>query len=158
MPISIDMKNHHPITTTGKVRVMDCVQAAGFNMSQWKYPDRYEWAQAEPPSNLYLFNLWDTEISVEDGVIMCCPNWRKVHEEAKALGRWKQQYKADRTDRFACAAHHRGSPVRVVVVNGYEKDNGHRVVTNRNLDPVAWRVVQYSMSSGQMRIRRESVH
>lgn len=160
MPLTIDMNQDHPIITTGKTKVADCVRAAGFNDDSWNKPGsfkhkNFEWAQCEQHNNLYLFNLWFYEITKQDGDIVCKANWRTVHEQSKQNGMWKHQYKSDRTDRYACAAHHRQSPVRVVVVDGHSKPDGSRVATARNLDPVVWRVDHYDMTTGSAHFRRE---
>ena len=154
MPIEIDLTQHHPIRSIGLTKVVDCVQAAGFCSPEWhttaSYNKRFQWAHSEPEHNLYLFNLWSHEIELQDGRIVCNANWRTVAEVVAA----KQRHKAVNADMFACAAHQRNSPTRVVILDGVTQDNGNRQAEHRNLDPLTWRVTHYCMSTGIARFVR----
>jgi hypothetical protein len=149
---------------TKRERVMDLVRAAGVDVSDWanyvkgerfaaanpKYC--YEWAFVED-GKVVVLNLWLETMREKEGRIVYEFNAREV-----AYGRvpsspvWTKR--ALRVDEAIKKALEDGLEIRVVVCDGekrhlMDREAGASKVRNRVLDPIAWKVHEYDMATGQ---------
>ena len=115
-------------------KVFDLAQQAGFDVSDWiassndkrghkanpKYC--YEWSFVEP-GKVVIFNLWFANMLSEDGLIRQRGNFRAdaaSHSGSKGKAQWR--IRATRLDNALQAALLGNLPIRVIIVDGKQRD------------------------------------
>ena len=159
------------IKPTSHQRVMDLVQDAGVNVSDWsnckggaakaaanpKYC--YEWAFIEP-NKLVVLNLWFAEMREEAGVIYQRQNHRELsHKFGRLPGKGTWSARAARMDLAVQNAVRNELAVRVIVCDGdmrdiAEPDSEASKVERRLLDPIPWAVTSYDRDTGDCELTR----
>jgi 5-methylcytosine-specific restriction protein A len=161
------LKEIEPIN---KQRVIDLVEAAGADISDWanfrggkakaasnpKYC--YEWSFVVP-NKLVILNLWYAEMREQDGEVVHKLNMRKFAEDMGRLGNHTLERRAITMDVALQNAIRNHLPVRVIVLEGDIKDEEEpnskaSHVHKRLLDPVSWAVTSYSWETGECTITR----
>lgn len=147
-----------------KLRVIDMVEAAGLDVSDWSTSVRgpsgasanpkycYEWAFVG--DRCIVLNLWHDALMVEGESILHRANFRADADELDRLGRgnpWGRR--ARRMDDALRAAQTRDLPVRVVINAGQRRDRNDPSsrssrVNARELDKKAWSLVDYDDATG----------
>lgn len=163
------MKKLAELKPRRRERVMDAVQAAGLDVSDWarsptgasnpKYC--YEWAFADERREKVVLCLWFEECEVDsDGSIEQRGNIRPLILRLEGKGT-PQAKRARRFDQLLQDAWRLDSTIRVVLVDrsgSAKRDDPEQEVSRaafRQLDPVAWRLSSYDMMTGDYVIRRE---
>lgn len=160
------------IKPTERHRVMDLVQEAGVDVSDWANfregarPDRaasnprycYEWAFIEP-GKVVVLNLWHVEMQQQDGAIFHSANIRRFGVDMGAMGRPNLEMRAARLDLALQTAVRARLPVRVIVLDGDIRDAENPEseasrVQNRFLDPEPWSVTSYDWITGDSTLTR----
>lgn len=156
---------------TGKNRVIDLVQAAGLDVSDWgKFGRGPKWAAANPkycyewsfvqPGRAVVLNLWYANLRERAGLVSISTNMRQEAqrlERMRAKSVWvKRAFKMDEAIAFAFSEHLR---IRAIINDGEMRDIFNprakaSEVKSRSLDPVAWTVASYQPSSGQATLVR----
>lgn len=158
-----------------KPRLMDLVEEAGIDVSDWpnyrggasnpaanpKYC--YEWGFLDE-SRLLVVNLWYRHLKQENGTVKYYSNVRKEsrrYEKESGGLQWKQR--ALRLDQFFKTAYQEKLPIRVIINEGLlrERDipsNKSSKVTKRMLDPVPWSISNYDNDTGMTVLIREGDH
>jgi len=151
-----------------KARVIDLVEAAGFDVSSWgdyrggkekaatnpKYC--YEWSFVKPHETVIL-NLWFGAMQEIDGQIVQNLNvreWQGVPGRRPSV--WANR--SAKIDEAIRTAYYEELPVRVIVCDGVQRDpedaSPSRVMT-RMLDPKTWAVTAYDQKTGRSTITRD---
>lgn len=159
---------------TGRNRVIDLVQAAGVDVSDWSNSTRgakyasvnpkycYNWSFIGANGTVVL-SLWFRNITERRGVVSVETNLRALSDELKRRGSkslWIERAKhMDDAISFAAAANAR---VREIVNDGDMRDIDDpeakaSVVRGRMLDPMPWTITQYDKDTGACRLRRGTV-
>jgi hypothetical protein len=152
-------------------RLMDLVEQAGFDISDWANYAKgdtapaanprycYEWSLVDPGRAVVL-NLWLDNMREQDGRIVHEANYRADAEEHRRNGS-KPQWVARglALDRALQTALRENLPVRVIVTDGKrrELENGDAtasVVQVRSLDPENWTIADYDWDTGNCRLVR----
>lgn len=156
-----------------KPRVIDLVQEAGFDVSDWfdsagegtdaarnpKYC--YEWSFVETEKKV-LLNLW-VDNMVESGHVVSHPvalrELSRHYTEVDKKPAWARRSR--RMDEAIRHAWEYELPVRVVVCDGIRRDRDDpnspaSKVSARRLDPVEWRVSAYDIETGNGVLTRKS--
>ena len=150
----------------GRGRVMDLVQAAGIDVSDWvnftggrakaatnpKYC--YEWAFIDRTAGVVVLNLWHHNIAKTRGGVTVTTNLRKTGEEIRAQG--GNATRARRAASFDAAirtAVELKMIVRAILNEGRRDAGDDRVaktdsVKLRALDPLPWHVMSYDVQTG----------
>jgi hypothetical protein len=147
-------------------RLMDLVDAAGIDVSDWAnfkggkiYAARnpkycYEWAFPEHPKKLIVLNLWHELMETRrDGAVFIEVNNRWFATQRSGI----ESYRALKTDEIIQEAVKQKLPVRVIVLGGRRRDNPTEKashVSKRLLDPVAWSFTSYNWDTGKCVITR----
>jgi hypothetical protein len=157
---------------TGKFKVFDLVEQAGYDMSDWigsasdprKYRANpkycYNWSFIEP-GRLVVFNLWHGAMREEpDGSIVHSENYRgnaEYHRDNGGKVQWIARGFA--LDAALKAATRPGVTVRVIIVDGVRRrvddvDSPSSRVTARELDPSPWHLRRYDWDTGAFVLAR----
>ena len=157
-----------------KSRVIDLVEVAGFDVSDWaNYKNGstnpganprycYEWCFTQN-DELVLLCLWYSELSVDaSGSYFQAVNLREAAAEHRRMKRGAVAGRALRFDEALALASRKNLPLRVVVCEGHQPKAGSTRkpksrVKFRALDPVPWRVIAYSEATGACTITRGSI-
>ena len=155
-------------------RIMDLVEAAGMDVSDWanfkggknkaatnpKYC--YEWSYIEP-KKLVVLNLWYALMKERDGMILQELNYREMAKKYTAPPKkpaWERR--ARNTDLVIQTAARDMLPVRVVICDGkmrdVENDNSKPSrVEKRQVDPIPWAVTAYDWATGACIVTRGAI-
>jgi 5-methylcytosine-specific restriction enzyme A len=154
-----------------KNRVIDLVQAAGIDVSDWEnYARGPEWAAANPkycyewsfiqPSHVVVLNLWYENLQEHGKEIFVSINMREEakriqHMQAKPV--WvKRAFSMDNAIKHA----YEGNLIVRVIINEGEMRKAltphtkASVVKQRALDPVMWSIKSYDVTTGQAKLVR----
>ena len=160
---------------TSKNRVMDLVESAGVDVSEWgRFARGAKWAATNPkycyewsfiqPSKVVVLNFWHTNIQEHDNIVYVAINMRKEAQrldQMRAKPLWVKR--AFRMDEAIMTAFKDQLVLRVVVNEGEMRDAWNpnakaSVVKRRLLDPVPWHVSSYDLSTGSaVLLRGEAV-
>lgn len=151
-------------------RVIDLVEAAGVDVSDWANFSRgakyaaanprycYEWAFQG--NGRVVLNLWFEDMQVRNGEIVCEGNIRSVAARLVGAGtKAMVRKRAEATDDAIRNAYDLGVPVRVIVcrgkrAGGFDPSAQASKVRERGLDPMPWAVRAYDHMSGRYLIVR----
>ncbi len=159
------------IAPKAKARVIDLVQAAGIDTSDWKnYAGGERKAAANPkycyewgfiqPHKVAVLNLWHEDMKQrENGQIVSEINAREWGRRQGDPRHAIWQARANSLDQIIRSAYEDELPVRAIICSGEIRD---RVATNseaskvskRALDPLDWAVTRYDIASGNCTIVR----
>ncbi|WP_439567191.1 HNH endonuclease [Sphingopyxis sp.] len=153
--------------------VFDLAEQAGFDVGDWiasstdkrghkanpKYC--YEWSFTEP-GKVVIFNLWYQNMLHENGLIKQRGNFRAdaaSHRGPNGKTQWRTR--ATRLDNALQAALIGNLPIRVIVVDGKQRDKTDpnksteaSKVRKRELDPEPWTLTAYDMATGKFELTR----
>jgi len=166
MPLSL-LEELKPKT---KPRIMDLVNAAGIDVSDWanftggkkkaaanpKYC--YEWSFVE--RGRIVINLWHSGLKVRNGIVFVNLNLRETDPENSRHGReGRRKTRAEKFDLAIQKAAKNSLPIRVVIMDGQMHDSDaldtkSSRVEYRLLDPVPWAVVSYDWKTGDCTLER----
>ncbi|MEI6290073.1 MAG: HNH endonuclease signature motif containing protein [Chloroflexota bacterium] len=159
------MPNLSDFQTVKKLRMIDLVDQAGIDVSDWgKYKNGkkspganpkycYEWAFLEP-GKMAVLTLWYHEL-IQNGDDIDC-KISSVSDSTKYQN-WKQR--SERRKTILSTALNSNLPLRVIIVKSYphnshdKKDITLRVKT-RLLDKINWGIVSINQNTGEILIRR----
>jgi hypothetical protein len=159
------------LTPPGKPTVMELVQAAGLDVSDWANFEGgqaraamnprycYEWAFLEP-GRVAVLNLWLVGFREQDGRVTAIADpLRRTRELEHESGMGAVAARARRMDAILETAHRTHLPLRVIVLAGRRR--GHElphsqksVVTGRMLDPTHWVITGRDADSGDWHLAR----
>lgn len=159
------------IVPTSSPRMMDLVEAAGVNVSEWgnfkggkknaasnpKYC--YEWSFVEP-KKVVVLNLWHELMEEnDDGIIMRKINMREFASKRPS----PEKGRSLKMDAAIQTALKEKLPIRVIVLGGRRRNISNPAerasrVSKRLLDPVAWSVIKYDWQSGDCTLHRGGGH
>ncbi len=159
----------------GRNRVIDLVQAAGVDVSDWSNSTRgaryasvnpkycYNWSFVGVDGTVVL-NLWYRNIVERRGSVWVETNLRELSAELKRRKSkvlWVER--AKRMDEAIMFAASGSARVRVIINDGDMRDIDDpeakaSVVRGRMLDPMPWIVVSYDTASGNAVLRRGVIH
>jgi len=158
------------IKPTVKPRVIDLVNAAGIDVSDWgKFRGGekraasnprycYEWSFLKPGS-IVVLNLWYQSLRERNGIVSIDLNLRKSVRRYAEGGKGVWRTRAEKVDNAIQDAAKNRLPVRVIVNDGemrtadYLSADASRVEC-RLLDPVPWAVASYDWKTGECRLIR----
>jgi len=142
-------------------RVMDLVEQAGIDISDWsnfkggiekaaanpKYC--YEWSYVNPKNKVVVLNLWYSNIEFVNGEFIYNLNPRRTaNEESGAGGRAKRAFNMD----FALQKVVRESlPIRIIIC---DTNGSQSRVERRLLDSDFWYVTSYDSDTGECGLKR----
>lgn len=143
---------------TEKPKVIDLVERAGLNVSDWgEYKGGWEKAGANPrycyewcfeQYGMYVFNIWYENMQFDNGHIYQKLNLRARPSDVIGIRR----VRAIRFDQAVKAAFETGSNPRIIVLD--RKVAGEGSATARLLDESPWTVTKYDDSNGDFEIWR----
>ena len=159
------------ICPTDRQLVMNLVEAAGVNVSDWgnfkggqkkaacnpRYC--YDWSFVER-DKVVVLNLWYDEMQVGNDHIFYSINCReKAQEQRKVPGKGVWTKRALKMDLAIQEAYNCALPIRVIVCEGARRgidrsDAEASRVDYRLLDPVAWAVTSYDSRTGNCTVTR----
>jgi len=159
------------ILPTNSPRMIDLVEAAGVNVSDWgnfkggkekaasnpKYC--YEWSFVEP-KKVVVLNLWhDLMEENADGIIMRSINMREFASKRPS----PERERAIKMDEAIQTAIKEKLPIRVIVLGGRRRNISNPTeeasrVSKRLLDPEVWIVANYDRQNGDCMLRRGADH
>lgn len=164
------MANIEELRPVGHQRVMDLVEIAGVDVSDWanfkggkdnaaanpKYC--YEWSFVA--RDKIILNLWYASMQEHNGLIFQKLNQREVairYERLPKRSAWARR--ARNMDRAILTAFRNKLPVRVIICDGEMRDiendeSEPSKVEHRMLDPIPWAVTAYDWESGECTISR----
>ena len=150
---------------TAHLRVYDLVREAGLDVSDWanyKRPESpetnprycYEWSFIGPDAVVVC--LWHGHMDEDSAGIFQRHNYRDI---PTARHDWtaSQKQRCWDMDRAFVTAFKKRLPVRVIIVDGPEDENGDRSVERRSLDPEPWHIAAYDPPTGWCRLQRGPV-
>jgi hypothetical protein len=143
-------------------RLMDLVEAAGIDVSDWaNFKGRSKMAAANPkycyewsfvkPKELVVLNLWHDHMKERrDGVVFMELNPRKFAAQRNGI----ERVRSLRTDEAIQIAVKDKLPIRVIVLGGRRRNINNPAekashVSKRLLDPVSWSVTAYDWKTGE---------
>lgn len=145
-----------------KNRVIDLVQQAGLDVSDWsncsgppaanpKYC--YEWAFVDEGVAVVL-SLWHEDCKAANQRVIQSVNFRDVERRYAEIGKQLRAARAKRADEAILVASRRKVPIRVILVEGEKKgladpDAASSKGEKRELDPVFWHLRSYHRNSGE---------
>ncbi len=159
------------IRPKSKARLMDLVQKAGVDVSDWanykKGPKHaasnpkycYEWSFVQP-GKVVVLNLWFGVMQQEKFGITSSFNMRKLGDDCKRKSRkamWTTRaYKMDEAIQEAAK---NSLLIRVIVCDGSirglsDPDQKASSVRNRMLDPKPWSITKYDVQTGEYTLTR----
>jgi 5-methylcytosine-specific restriction protein A len=150
---------------TAKLRLIDLVEQAGIDVSNWKdfrggagraaaNPKYcYEWV-FKKPKEFVVLNLWhDLFEARDDGEIYINLNSRNVAEQSTGV----EKLRATRGDDACQLAVKDKLPIRVIVITGRRRSRPTEKASQvkaRLLDPVSWHITKYDWQTGACTITR----
>jgi 5-methylcytosine-specific restriction enzyme A len=153
-------------------RVIDLVERAGINISDWANfaggADRaasnpkycYEWSFIEPKRFIVL-NLWHEELEENNDTIFQEFNNRKWANELANEGKHPTWVRRARSMDLACQTAWREKlPVRVVICDGAMNGRGSdqaSEVNARELDESQWAITDYNWDTGDCKVTRGAI-
>jgi 5-methylcytosine-specific restriction protein A len=155
-------------------RVMDLVQTAGVDVSEWgnfrggqqkaasnpKYC--YEWSFVEA-GQLVILNLWYENMHPDKGrIIQKLDLRRRATDLAKTSSASVWKARALKVDQAIQTAYRQQLPIRVIVCDGKMRQAGDpdakaSQVQKRLLDPMPWAVTAYDWATGRCTLVRGAV-
>jgi 5-methylcytosine-specific restriction protein A len=149
---------------TQKLLVMDLIDEAGLDVSDWKnfkgdIPSSnpkycYNWS-FEKPGEFIVVCLWFGDIQADGETIFHNHNirLRDGRTGGKGAANWKRR--AEAFDEHIQAAYRAGLPVRVVILDGKQRnhleiDQESSEVDYRMLDSVPWAISKYDFDTGDL--------
>jgi 5-methylcytosine-specific restriction protein A len=158
------------IKPTVRSRVIDLVNAAGIDVSDWgelrggekraasnpRYC--YEWSFLKPGS-IVVLNLWYKSLRERNGIVSIDLNLRKSVRRYAEGGKGVWRARAEKVDNAIQDAAKNRLPVRVIINDGkmrtadYLSADASRV-ERRLLDPVPWAVTSYDWETGECKLIR----
>ena len=156
---------------TVKRRVIDLVEAAGVDVSDWanvKGGERrasvnpkycYEWSFVQT-GKVVVLNMWHKGMRARKGAIVLKTNVRKnAWRHAQSGRQWIWRNRADKLDKAIQTAFVQKLPVRVIVLDGEtrswsDRDAKASRVEQRELDPMPWAVTSYDSKTGRSTLTR----
>ena len=155
----------------GRNRVIDLVQAAGIDVSDWSNSSRgpryasvnpkycYNWSFVGADGTAVL-NLWFRNIVERRGIISVETNLRELAEDLRSRNSkhlWIER--AKKMDEALMMAANAKARLRVIINDGDMRDiddpeEKASVVRGRMLDPLPWTIVSYSRQTGDAVLRR----
>lgn len=149
---------------TARRRVMDLLQEAGADVSDWaNYGDGskppaanpkycYEWSFVEP--RFVVLNVWFDDLFESDGTVSLSGNLREsaeIYSEPGGKAVWRNR--ATRFDQAVALAARKQLPIRAIICEGSRRrrdDPEQRAskVKGRVLDPKPWAVQTYDPATG----------
>lgn len=159
---------------TTKNRVIDLVQAAGVDVSDWgQFARGVKWAAANPkycyewsfiqPDKVVVLNLWHATVQEQDEKVYVTINMQKEAQRLHSIGAKSLWIKrASGMDVAIMKAFKEQLAVRVIINEGEMHDTLNpkakaSVVNRRLLDPMAWHVSSYDLRSGDAVLFRGEV-
>jgi 5-methylcytosine-specific restriction protein A len=153
---------------TQKLLVMDLLDQAGVDVSDWKnfkgdVPANnpkycYNWS-FEKPREFIVVCLWFGDIQAEGDTLLHNHNirLRDGRTGGKGAANWKRRSKA--FDEHIQASYRAGLPVRVIVLDGKQRDHlevdqASSEVELRMLDPLPWAISKYDFDTGDLLLVR----
>lgn len=156
---------------TTKNRVIDLVEAAGVDVSDWgKFARGPKWAAANPkycyewsfiqPSKVVVLNLWLANLQEQSGIVFAILN---MQSEAKRLQGIRAKpiwvKRALKMDEAILTAFKDHLAIRVIINEGEMRDTVNpkaeaSIVKQRLLDPVTWHISSYDISTGSTVLHR----
>jgi hypothetical protein len=158
-----DLEQLRPET---KARVMDLLNDAGVDVSDWavdfkgKHPSAnpkycYNWS-FEKSGEFVVTCLWHLDLETNEGDILFSGNLR-----APLKGKGKAQWKARATafDEQLQHAYRDALPIKAIILAGKRRDDDDpepesSIVSARLMDEIAWAVTYYDFESGDFTITR----
>jgi|GEM_PF-799785 len=162
-PLSKTLASIKPVT---KERVIDLVEKAGFDISDWanyngnasQNPNYcYEWSFSDPHKGVIL-NLWFPDFLEKDGKIVSERNFR---EDAKHLKKSQWRARAQKMDSAVRSAWENKRPVQVIILDGEMRaveDEDPAKPSVRSLDDEFWHVAEYDVGSGRFQLIRGAAY
>ncbi len=150
-----------------KLFVMDLVNEAGIDVSDWanskggekraRSNPKYCYAWAFSNSEVIVLNIWHRSLTEESGVVLLRSNLRETSKNSSTKGIWKNR--ADKFDKLVRIAYQQGQSVRVIINEGYRRDGNLKTekaskVSLRLLDSMPWSVTFYNDTSGEFILTR----
>ena len=145
---------------TAQNRVIDLVESAGLDISDWsnfkggadkaasnpKYC--YEWSYEDDEKQLIVLNLWYWNLEKIDGNIVQSLNLRKTSADADSASQSRRAIKMDFSLQKATRLN---IPLRVIICDGKKKGPNDTKATAemRLLDKESWYVGNYDSDSGE---------
>jgi 5-methylcytosine-specific restriction enzyme A len=153
---------------TEKLVVMDLLGEAGIDVGDWKnydgnIPSRnprycYNWS-FEKPNEFIVVCLWFGDIQVDGDTLLHNHNirLRDGRTGGKGAANWKRRSEA--FDEHIQAAYRAGLPVRVIVLDGKQRDHleidqESSEVDFRMLDSIPWAISKYDFDTGDLLLVR----
>lgn len=162
------MSQLESLCPTDKRLVMDLVQQAGIDVSDWancagppaanpKYC--YEWAFIAP-DRVVVLNLWYQAMVERDGIITLQDNLRqqaRMYASIRGKSTWRKR--AEKMDEAVRYAYSKELSIRVVVLDGQARKHEDTEaeasrVEARLLDAVPWAVTAYDERTGDFTVMR----
>jgi hypothetical protein len=154
------------IRPTQKFRIMDLLEQAGMDVSDWskdftgKHPSTnpkycYNWSFAKP-GHFITTCLFYTDLEPKGNDIIYGDNLRKALR-GKGAAQWRARGQA--FDEHVQVAYREGLPIRAIIVEGQRRDDDapepeSSIVKARHLDSVPWAVTSYDFDAGDFIITR----
>lgn len=145
-----------------KNRVIDLVQKAGLDVSDWSnYPGPpaanpkycYEWAFSDEDVAVVL-SLWHEDCKVENQRVIQCVNFREIERKFAEIRSHVRAARAKRAGQAILVASRKKLPLRLILVAGQKKGLAHPDAASskgekRELDPEFWHLRSYDRNSGE---------
>lgn len=150
-----------------KNRVIDLVQLAGLDVSDWSNSSGspatnpkycYEWAFVDEDVAIVL-NLWHDDCEIKNDKIFQRMNFKADQEHYTKIGKSSWTRRAKKMDHAIRTALHRNIPIRVILLDGKKKeltdaDAEASQVKWRELDSEFWHIDTYDDRTGNVLIFR----
>jgi 5-methylcytosine-specific restriction enzyme A len=153
---------------TQKHLVMDLVEEAGVDVSDWKNYDGdvpssnpkycYNWSFLTP-GEFIVVCLWFVDFEIDGDAIIHSHNirLRDGRMGGKGAANWKRR--AEEFDENIQTAYRAGLPVRVIICDGKRRDHldlspESSQVSGRMLDPIPWAISKYDFDTGDLLLIR----
>lgn len=159
------MDSKQSIKPAQKYRIMDVVEAAGIDISEWRRRGPaspkfcYDWGFSSDDRLRVLLCLWYDDCEVDGEGIYQHWNFREYAEEMK-VRKGPKAARARKVDRLIQDAWRMNVPLRVAILDEKErkkalkKDGSASKPDFRVLDSEAWRIASYDERSGECTLRR----
>jgi 5-methylcytosine-specific restriction enzyme A len=159
---------------TDKTRVIDLVEEAGLDVSDWANTSRGpKWAAANPkycyewsftkPGEIVVLNLWHAALREKNGNVTWSQNVRGWFRDPSLRGAksiWRKR--AETFDQAVQEAARGDLPIRAIINDGTMRDSKDpkakaSQVQRRLLDPLPWAVTSYDWSTGRCTLTRGAI-
>ena len=153
---------------TKKLLVMDLLDEAGIDVSDWKNYDGdvpssnpkycYNWSFLKP-GKFIVVCLWHVDIEAAEDTLIHNHNIRLRDGRKGGKGAANCKRRAQEFDENIQSAYRAGLPVRVIVCDGKRRDHldlspESSQVSGRMLDPVPWAISKYDFDTGDLMLVR----